>query len=81
MLYIDDPNINFQVVLINDPDCDINKPCKKTVKVIMPGKVIELFQKVHNSHVVKVDGKIESLPYKTTLPSIRQVKKRNRTVI
>jgi len=73
MLYIDDPNINFQVVLIHDENCDINAPCKKKVKIIMPGKVIELFQKVSDTHVVKVDGKIESLPYKTSLPSIRQV--------
>ena len=74
LVYINDPNINFQVMLISDPLCDINRKCKKALKIKISGKTIELLPKVSNTHIVKINGKIVTLPYREEQPYIKEVR-------
>lgn len=75
MLYIDDAQNPFQVILTSDPSCDISKACKKRVKIITSDRrTIDLLPKQLGRHVVKVDDKVVELPYRDKAPFIREVR-------
>jgi hypothetical protein len=75
MVYVKDPLIKFSVVLINDPNCDINADCKKGVEVVMEDANVFLGTTTTESGMpyVTINGIQESIPYKKRTPSIRVV--------
>ena len=73
MVYAKDPLIRFNVILINDPNCDINAPCKKKVEVVMEDAKVFLGPFQDGKPYVTINGKEVNIPYKKSTPSIRMV--------
>ena len=74
MVYVKDSLIKFSVILINDPNCDINAPCKKGVEVVIEdAKVFLGTITEYGMPYVTINGKEETIPYKKRTPSIRMV--------
>ncbi len=67
----------FQVVVINDKNCNYNATCKRKLQITTDSKKIYLGQKTNidgkDFFAVKVDDKIVDLPY-NGVPKIKEVK-------